>query len=80
MQVLNIMPEKGVIEVIRKYFTEHPNSVGESYVEHMGFALSFCGVLFFAALAALVHAFIPALCERTASDKIKLLYSRINNR
>jgi hypothetical protein len=30
---------------VRRLFTEHPESVGESYFEHMGVALSFAGPL-----------------------------------
>lgn len=66
--------------IVHKLLIEHPNSVDEGYFEHMRFALGFAGVLFLAAGAALVHAFVPGLCERTASEKIKMLYRRIENR
>ena len=61
-------------------FTQHPASVGESYFEHMGFALRFSGRLFLAAGAALVHAFLPFCCEKTASNRIRALHAKIANR
>lgn len=61
-------------------FTAHPAKVGESYLQHMGFALRFCGLLAWAAGAALVHAVIPALCEKTASTIIRRLYAKIEHR
>ncbi|TDT77116.1 hypothetical protein BDE40_0395 [Litoreibacter halocynthiae] len=58
----------------------HPASVGESYFGHMRFALRFAGLLFAAAGAALVHAVLPALFERTASQMIRRLYAMIETR
>ena len=58
-------------------FTDHPNSVGESYTEHMGQALSFSGPLFVAALACLGHAFLPFLFEKTGSKIISTLHDRM---
>ena len=63
-----------------KAFTEHPHSVGESYWEHLRFALSFSGALFAAAGAALLHALFPFLCETTGSTIVRRLYSRISGR
>ncbi|MEM9433508.1 MAG: DUF6356 family protein [Pseudomonadota bacterium] len=63
-----------------RLFTTHPSSVDESYFEHMMFALTFCGLLTLAALAALVHAFLPFACEKTASGIINRLHDRMHNR
>ena len=65
---------------LRRLFTAHPDAVGESYVEHMRVALSFAAPLAVAAGAALVHAFLPFLCETTASRTVKALYARITTR
>lgn len=65
---------------LKRLFTEHPDSVGESYFEHMHVALSFAGPLLVAGLAALVHAFLPFLCVTTASATVKRLYARMTNR
>lgn len=61
-------------------FQAHPASVGETYFGHMRFALRFSGKLFVAGGAALVHAFIPPLCETTASRAVKDLYEMCNHR
>lgn len=66
--------------MFRRIFIEHPESVDESYFEHMAFALKFAGLLTLAAGAALIHAFIPAACEKTASKIIGKLYARTHNR
>jgi hypothetical protein len=65
---------------LKRLFTEHPDSVGESYLEHMGVALSFAGPLLMAGLAAFVHAFLPFLCVSTASGTVKRLYARMMSR
>jgi hypothetical protein len=62
---------------MRDFFTKHPASVGETYWQHMGMALSFAGSLFLAACAALLHALFPALCEKTASQIITRLHDRM---
>lgn len=65
---------------LAKLFTAHPQTVGESYFEHMGFALWFASRLLLAGGAALVHAVLPFLCETTASRIIRELHQRIENR
>ena len=53
---------------MKNIFTEHPKSIGESYLLHFrnaaGYALTFL-LLFF---IALIHAILPFLFARTASD------------
>ena len=66
--------------MINRIFFQHPQSVDESYFEHMWFALRFAALLICAAGAALIHAFIPAACEKTASKIIATLYARTHNR
>jgi len=61
-------------------FTRHPQSVDESYLEHAAFAGRFSFMLFAAALAALVHAILPFMFEKTASKIIAQLYARTHNR
>ena len=61
-------------------FTEHPASVGESYLQHFAFALRFSGKLFCAGGAALVHALVPAFFETTASRLIKEMVTEMDRR
>ncbi|MBN9047630.1 MAG: hypothetical protein J0H18_18485 [Rhizobiales bacterium] len=65
---------------ITRIFTEHPASVDETYFEHMAFAGKFSFRLFAAAFAALVHAVLPFLFEKTASMTVRQLYERTHNR
>ena len=60
-----------------KLFTEHPESVGESYFQHMASAASFSVRLFTGAICCLVHAIFPFMCERTASSIIAELHDRM---
>jgi hypothetical protein len=66
--------------MIARIFLDHPAKVDESFLEHMRFALGFAGLLFAAGGAALVHALVPCLFERTASGIIARLYARTQNR
>ncbi len=65
---------------LTRLFTDHPASVGESYGQHMGFALRFALWLLVAAGAALIHALLPFAFERTASRIVARLYARTANR
>lgn len=66
--------------MINRIFFNHPASVDETFFEHMAFASKFAGKLFLAGGAALVHAVIPCLFEKTASGIIAELYDRTHNR
>ena len=61
-------------------FRDHPASVGETYPEHMAFALRFGARLVCAGAAAFVHALVPALFETTASDTVKAIHAEIEGR
>jgi hypothetical protein len=76
----NALNQQEVLMRVKRLFSEHPESVGESYFEHMGVALSFAGPLLTAGLAALVHAVLPFLCVTTASGTVKQLHARMVNR
>ncbi len=66
--------------MLSRVFLDHPAKVEETFLEHMAFALRFAGMLFLAAGAALIHAFVPCLFEKTASKIIARLYERTHNR
>ena len=63
-----------------RLFLAHPRAIGETYGEHQRQALSVAAALFVAAAAALLHAFVPACCERTASRIIIGLNARVTRR
>ena len=61
-------------ESLRTFFTDHPRSVGETYLEHAGQATRFGLRLVGSGLACLIHAFVPGLCRTTGSDAIERLH------
>jgi len=66
--------------MISRIFLDHPAKVDETFFEHLVFASGFAGKLFVAGGAALVHALIPCLFEKTASKIIADLYHKTHNR
>lgn len=62
---------------LHRFFTEHPATVGENYLQHLGTALSFAGLLLLAAVCATVHALLPGLFPRTASRIVTRLHARM---
>lgn len=63
-----------------RLFAAHPRSVNETYLQHQRVALSYALPLLGAGLAALVHALVPGLCQKTAGDAIRGLNARLDGR
>jgi hypothetical protein len=63
--------------MFRKLFVSHPQSVNETYLEHMGMASSFGWAMLKASGACFVHAVVPGLCEKTGSGIIRDLHGRM---
>ena len=61
----------------QQLFVDHPQSVGETYFQHMGQASYFAAVMFLASIACLIHALLPGAFERTGSKAITHLYDRM---
>ena len=55
----------------------HLEEAGESYFQHMGFALSFSLKMFKAGFCVLVHAVFPELFKKTGSDCIATLHDQM---
>jgi hypothetical protein len=66
--------------MIDRVFLDHPRRVGESYGEHAAVAARFGATLVVAGLACLVHAVIPSVFTRTASDTVRRLHARLSAR
>ena len=66
--------------LIHRWFAEHPQTVGETYAEHLGIAVRFGLTMLAGAFACFVHALIPALFQRTGSGTIKRLYAELISR
>jgi hypothetical protein len=69
-----------MLQRLRTAFMAHPESVNESYFEHMGVALRYAGTFAFCAFCAFVHAFFPFLFEKTASTIVKKMVANMNAR
>ena len=59
---------------------EHLRQAGEGYWQHFRFATTFGLLAMAAGIAAILHAFIPALCNSTASRIIRHLGQLLEDR
>ncbi len=62
---------------MKRFFTEHPASVGETYGEHFVFAVTLGSRMVVGGLACMVHAFLPEFCKTTGSRTIRALALRL---
>lgn len=65
------------MDKLLELFREHPATVGETYFEHLGVALSFGFAMLAGGLACLVHAFLPFLFTKTGRTTIESLHTRM---
>ena len=56
---------------MKNIFTEHPEEVGETYLEHMFNALRYSLTFLFLFVVAFIHSIFPFLFTRTASCVIQ---------
>jgi hypothetical protein len=57
-----------MIGKMKKIFTEHPKSVGETYLKHMSRAILYSLGLILAGAACAIHSVFPFLFKKTASS------------
>jgi len=62
------------------YFTAHLSNISESYGQHFLHASYYFVMLLTAAICALIHAILPFLFKKTASQIISKLYSKMTER
>ncbi|MEM1402064.1 MAG: DUF6356 family protein [Pseudomonadota bacterium] len=60
-----------------RLFTAHPETVGETYFQHMGSALYFSCCMLLAGTACLLHGVLPFVFSSTGKDTISHLYDRM---
>ena len=63
--------------MLKRAFNEHPQSVGESYTEHMGVAFGFGAKMITAGVACLLHGLFPFLFVKSGSKCIEELHHRM---
>jgi hypothetical protein len=62
---------------MKHLWTEHPASVGETYLQHLGSAWYFAGQMTLGALVCFVHGLLPFIFEKSASGRVAHLYDRM---
>jgi hypothetical protein len=62
---------------LSRLFTQHPASVGETYLQHLAAAGTFGLRMVVGGTACLIHALFPFLCVRTGGDCVTELHARI---
>ena len=60
-----------------KLFKSHPETVGETYTQHMGSAFSFGSRMMFAGMACTIHGLFPFLFKATGKNAILELHQRM---
>lgn len=60
-----------------KAFTQHPETVGESYLEHLGSAWGFASTMAVGAVACLLHGLFPFAFQSSGSRRIRELHERM---
>ncbi|MFN2098535.1 DUF6356 family protein [Altererythrobacter sp. MF3-039] len=63
--------------MIIKAFTEHPESVGETYGEHFVHASSFGIRMILGGFACMLHGILPFLFVKTGSNQIQTLHGKM---
>lgn len=63
--------------MIKRYFIDHPRTVGETYLEHLQTAAWFASRMIIGGMACLIHALVPGMFTKTGSKAISDLYDRM---
>ena len=63
--------------MIKRAFTEHPESVGETYFEHLAHASGFGVRMVLGGFACILHGLLPFLFVKTGSKQIEPLHGRM---
>lgn len=72
--------KRRLIPVLDRVLLAHPRTVGESYTEHAGIASRFGATMIVGGVKCLVHAILPAVFERSASDCVAKLNGELSRR
>jgi hypothetical protein len=65
------------VSLFRSLFTEHPESVDETYLQHFISAVGFGTRMIVAGVACMVHGLLPAVFVNRGSDTICALHERM---
>ena len=65
---------------VKKFFTEHPKQVNETYFQHLFSAIDMTKEIFIIGGILLIHAFLPFLYQEEASLRLEKLNKKIQRR
>ena len=65
---------------MKNFFTNHPNSIGETYFQHFLKSMSFGIKLIFIGFCAFIHDVLPWCYENSVSDYVYKLNQTLQNR
>ena len=65
---------------VEKAFTEHPETTGETYPQHLWFTTKMAGRFVYTSMVIELHGLLPFLCVRTASNQIEQIYRIMKTR
>ena len=63
--------------MIDRLFLDHPRSVGETYLGHMGSAGRFGSRMILAGVACMLHGLFPFLFVKTGSNTVRTLHDNM---
>jgi hypothetical protein len=64
---------------IHQLFHEHPEHEGMTYTQHLKRACYLSGKMAYGSLCLLIHAIVPAFCEKTGTRIIQQLHHDISS-
>ena len=62
------------MRTITKLFADHPNTLDETYAQHLRKAFSFGGKMIVSGIACLIHGLLPFLYANTGSKTVSELH------
>lgn len=65
---------------LHRLLLQHPAEVGESYAQHAGVAGRFGLAMIVGGLRCLVHAAVPGVQQRAASETVRRLHRQLEQR
>ncbi len=69
-----------LVQAREAVFLKHPHAAGETYFEHLTFALKIALYLLVTTGAAVMHGFFPAILQSTTSRRVRALNKDIEER
>ncbi len=59
---------------------QHLRDANDTYIQHFKIAIKIGFIMILGGFQAILHAIIPGILKKSASDKIKKLYELVSNR